>query len=420
MKYARYLLIMPVLILMLAGCTKKDNLTGTNWSELEATIIRDNNAVVSGYSFAADSLDSMLTKRKALLVGRWNGSEAQSILRFTNLLDEEDIQALHDIRNIKLELVLNRSSLHDANPVKLKFYQVKGEYRENPFEIPETELFEISQAAFTLDHTVISSDTLRLDLPYALLQNWQTDADTTGLNIVIKASDEAGFGDGFVDIRLTSGNVGSKISYEFKNTSSEESYSTFTRYAGKNDYFLNHTEAPLSPGAWRISNYRPQRMYVDFEPDMTVFRDMDGNIMATEDLKRVSVNKAEMVLFVNKQHPSMRNAITYEVAPLLIKNRPETPAVIATTDMFRPEFFMPLNSYVGWEADSLVVDITPVMQAYVSQKTFADGTVITPQGIVLMSGFERKDFGELEFYHPLTAPEGKKPYIRIKYTPPFL
>jgi hypothetical protein len=40
------------------------------------------------------------------------------------------------------------------------------------------------------------------------------------------------------------------------------------------------------------------------------------------------------------------------------------------------------------------------MQAYVSQKTFADGTVITPQGIVLMSGFERKILESWSFIIP--------------------
>jgi len=39
---------------------------------------------------------------------------------------------------------------------------------------------------------------------------------------------------------------------------------------------------------------------------------------------------------------------------------------------------------------------------------------------VIMSNYERKDFGEIEFHHPQSAPSAKTPYIRVKYTPPFL
>lgn len=420
MKNARFLLIMLAVFFALVGCTKKNNLTGTNWSELDAALIQDSNALISGYSYPADSLDAMSTNRKSLLVGRWNGSEARSIIRFTNLPSESTIQNLHSLNNLKLELVLMRSSEHTQNPIKLQFFKVNGEYKANPFEIPVESLSEITQAATTIDHTVISLDTLRIALPYALLQNWQTNADSTGLNIMIKASDETGFGDGFAEIRLTSGTIGSKISYEFKENSSDVDFSVFSRYATRNDFYLNHQEAAVLPGEWRISNYQPQRVYVDLQPDMTAFRDKNGNQISPADLKRVSINKAELVLHIKKDLPSLRNAISYDFSSLLIKEQPQSPQVIATTDMFRPEFFVSLMNLVSFEADSLIVDITPIIQAYVSQKTFADGTVITPQGIVLMSKYERKDFGEIEFYHPLSAPDAKKPYIRIKYTPPFL
>jgi hypothetical protein len=411
---------MLAVLVAVFGCTKKNNLTGTNWSDLEAQIIQDENALISGYSFPADSLDSILTNRKALLVGRWNGSEARSILRFTNLPADSTIQNLHDLSNLNLELVLLRSSEHTANPIRLQFFKVNAEYQANPFDIAAEDLAEITQAAVTLDHTVISSDTLRIALPYSLLQNWQANADSTGLNIMIKASDEAGFADGFAEIRLSSGTIGSKISYDFKENSSDEAFSSFSRYAAKNDYFLTHQDAPVVPGEWKISNYQPQRIYVDLQPDMTAYRDKNGNQLNPADLKRVSINKAELVLHIKKDQPSLRNAISYDFSPLLIKARPESPQVILTTDMFRPQFFMTLFNITSFTADSLVVDITPIIQAYVSEKTFADGTLITPEGIVLMSKFERKDFGEIEFFHPLSAPADKKPFIRIKYTPPFL
>lgn len=420
MKYASYLLIVLAALLAFSGCTKKTNLTGTNWSESDAITFQDADALISGFSYPADSLDSVLTNRKTLLVGRWNGSEARSILRFTNLPADSTIANLNNFSEPTLELVLLRSSVYETHPIKLKFFKVLGEYQANPFDITQEDLQEISQAATAVDHTVISSDTLRIALPYDLLQHWQTDADSTGLNIMVQASAEAGYTDGFVEIRLSSGNSGSILSYKFKEFPSAVDYSEFSRYASKNDYYMSHEDAPIVPGEWKISNYQPQRIFVDLQPDMTKFKNADGLTLSAANLKRVSINKAELVLYIKKDPLSLRNAISYEISPLMLKARPESPQVIATPDMFRPSFFAPLVNLASFESDSLVVDITPIMQGYVSQKTFADGTLITPQGIVLMSKYERKDFGEIEFYHPLSAPQQKKPYIRVKYTPPFL
>ncbi|MCB5249375.1 MAG: hypothetical protein WCY87_05555, partial [Candidatus Cloacimonadales bacterium] len=139
------------------------------------------------------------------------------------------------------------------------------------------------------------------------------------------------------------------------------------------------------------------------------------------DLKKVSINKAEIVLHI-KDTASLSNAFSYSFNALLIKNRPETPELIPTEDMYLPEFSTNIVNITLATADSAVVDITPIIQAYVSQKKFPDGTLIEPNGIILMSKYERNDFGEIEFWHPMDSgiPPEKMPYIRIKYTPPFL
>jgi hypothetical protein len=413
---------MLAVLALLSGCTKKDNLTGNNFSELEAQVFEDANALAGGYSFPADTTNSVLSGRKFLPVGRWNGSEARAILRFTDIPADSTIQNLHDLRNPKLSIVLMRSSEIEQNPVRLKFFQVKGDYRANPFEIPEEDLQEITQSTLTLDHTVVSSDTMHIALPYALLQNWQSEADSTGLNIVIKASDESGFGDGFADIRLSTATEGSKLQFEYKENPSDEEYQEFGRYASKNDYNMIYTVQDLNTGQWQLNNYSPQRMYVNIQPDFDMFKDAFGNSLSPADLKRVSVNKAELVLKIKQDDPDLRNAITYAVNPMLIKANPTEPSVIPSDALFRPEFFAPLYSIASWEDSLLVVDITPIMQAYVSQKEFSDGTLITPNGIVIFSSYELKDFGAIRFYHPDESgiTEEQKPYIRVKYTPPFL
>ena len=88
----KFQIIGLLLVLILVGaCTKKNNLTGTNWSDINALSFQDNAAVESGYTFPADSLLSITNNKKNLLVGNWEGSTAMSILRFTNLPTETAI-----------------------------------------------------------------------------------------------------------------------------------------------------------------------------------------------------------------------------------------------------------------------------------------------------------------------------------------
>ncbi|MDD2210591.1 MAG: hypothetical protein PHN71_04620 [Candidatus Cloacimonetes bacterium] len=420
MNYVKHIIIMLLALILIGACTKKDNLTGTNWSGLEPISFESEEALVSGYTFPADSLSSIFSNRKALLVGKWNSCEARSILRFTDLPADSVIANYHDIQNPKLSIVLTNSSNIENNPVKLIFYKVNSNYLDDPFAYNDEDLAEISQIAYTLQETIADLDTLSLDLPFEFIRNWQADADSTGLNILIKASDEAGFADGFVEMQLSSPSLGSKISYEYKLTSSDEEYSSFSKNASRNAFNLIYEEAPVTEGLWKVSNYNPQRMYLDLNVDMNLFKDENGVIIPENELKRVSINKAELVLYTNTQTPSLKNTLGYDFTALLLKDAPQENEIVPTTWMYLPEFSSNIVNYAAASADSVKLDITPIIQAYVSGGKFPDGSPILQNGIVVMSNYERKDFGEIEFFNALTAPEGKKPYIRIKYTPPFL
>ena len=114
-----------LIIVLVGACTKKNNLTGTNWSDDSALSFEDPAALISGYSFPADSLLSITTNRKNLLVGNWQGSTAMSILRFTNLPADTTIAAYHDLSDLSLDIVLQRRNEIERSPLTLNFYKVK-------------------------------------------------------------------------------------------------------------------------------------------------------------------------------------------------------------------------------------------------------------------------------------------------------
>ncbi|MDI3503288.1 MAG: hypothetical protein PWP64_224 [Candidatus Cloacimonadota bacterium] len=412
-------MLLIALISLLAACTKKDNLTGTNFSEIEALTFEDLEAAVGGYSFPADSLLSLNLNRKNLLVGNWEGAKAMSILRFINLEPQDSIQAYTEIENLALDLVIQWSSAIERAPLTLNFYKVNSGWAADPDTLMESDYTLIPQATTQITSTINSADTISVALPFELIRNWQADADSTGLNILIKADES---NDGFVELKLSTPNSGSRLSFDYKKAWWDDTseFAQFSVYANLNAYSFSHPEAEVSPDAWKLSNFSPQRIYVDLQPDFTMFKDQYGEELSAQDLKRVTINKAELVLYIKDELPNFQNTFSYSVAALILKERPEENAIIPTVDLYTPEFISNMTSFMNCNDDSLLVNITPIIQAYISEKTFADGTVVQPHGIVILSNYERKDFGEVEFYHPSSAIIEKQPYIKITYTPPFL
>lgn len=399
-------LLLLSLVLALAACTKRDNLTGNNWSDISAISYMDSVSIQGGYSFPADSLVSLSLGRKALLVGSWQGSQAKAILRFTALPKSEALNAYPQISDAMLNLVLlRRDAAAERSELKLKLYKVKRSY-----VVPDSLTAEDLEhfADCQIPAVIGVQDTLRIPLASEWLKNWQSEADSTGLNIYMEL---AGNDDGFLELQLSSASRGSKLSFDYiaKAGGEKEHFSTF---ASKEDYSFSHPEVELLEGRWKISNFAPQRFYIDLQPEYSFFKDAAGNSLDSLAISRCNINKAELVLFP-KDLPNFKNTFAYKLSAYLVKEVPEAGTAVPTQGMESINFGFPLDAIFNSNADSVKIDITPILQAYSSGKKEA-------KGIVIMSLYERKDFGEVEFYHPLSAPPEKAPYLKVKYTPPFL
>jgi hypothetical protein len=51
-----WLSLLVLALIMTTGCTKKNNLTGNNWSDTHALESNDKTGLISGYSFPAETL----------------------------------------------------------------------------------------------------------------------------------------------------------------------------------------------------------------------------------------------------------------------------------------------------------------------------------------------------------------------------
>ena len=129
-------------------------------------------------------------------------------------------------------------------------------------------------------------------------------------------------------------------------------------------------------------------------------------------LKRCTINKAELVLYI-KDNPYY-NSIAYSIlANNVLKDSISVPIVLSNSDTELIAFTPTASALI--QGDSLRVNITPIVQAITSLDR-------PNRGIILRSLHEMVNLGELEFWHFLDAalPAGKEPKLIITYTPPYL
>lgn len=413
----RNLILLLLPMVMLLACTRKDNLTGTNWFDQEVLEITDELAIVGGYSFMADEEDMLAldSGRKNILIANHEGANAKALLRFSNLYTKEKIESFAELVNPRLELEIARSSKGDESPIALRFYKVNQEYNADPDSILSANLEELTASAATWEHHSTAMDTLSVPLSYDLIKNWTSEEDSLGLSILIEIPEDSA---GFVELRAAGAKVGARIAYEYKEDVEEEEYREYQNFAIANTFsFARAVDEDTAP--WRISNISGKRLYIDLQPNFALMKDADGLALDDAVKKKTHINHAELVLFT-KDNPNFGNTVQYAFSTMLLKEKPEPGSVIRKDDMVLPGSIVPISNILYSTRDSLAFNITPIIQAYISEKTFSDGEPILPHGILIMSNWERKDFGEAEFWDAITAPEDKKPYIRIKYSPPFL
>ncbi len=392
-------------VMMLSGCTKKNNLTGNNWSDTHALECNDKTGLISGYSFPAETLSITSGREIKLLAGNYGGATSIAYLRWTGLPASSTL-TFEDEDSCYVELNLLKRSPLSRNPLKLQLYKVNKAWNDTLSTITEADLSIIPNAEYTVDDTIsIVGKQVKLYLPFSAIRPWESTADSTGWNLAIKAVNE-----GWVEIASAEVSSGAKMFIKYKTDSDATSFSTYSSLPSKDSFLLDAPLATASP-SWKIDNLTSRRMFVQFNPTTTLFKDIDGTQLDSLSIRRLTINKATLVLHV-KDNSYYTGASTFSLFPFNVvsdSNTALTPLVSGDYETITYTTSS-LGLVVG---DSIEIDITPIVQAYTSGDK-------PPKGIMIQSSQERQNFGYLEFWDCFTADVTKQPYVRIKYTPPFL
>jgi len=399
----KLLICLTIILTVLSGCTDKDNLTGNNFSDVRALTVNDETGMMMGFSFPAAEEISISGSEKKLLAGDYNDAYALSFFRFTGLptnIESTEIDSCFLSLNIDGCYALGNSLI-------LKLYKLNKVWTDS------LDLANITESDLSIDPIVTYpladpngtvGEEITFIIPESEIINWQN-PDSTGWNLALKVENE-----GWVEISSRESSYSPKLNIKYK-TETEGEWITYSQSPAKDTYTLEAQETDSSE-LWKISNLNSTCLYINYQPTYTLFKDNNENQLSEIQIKRLTVNKAEIVLHI-KSNDYYNATTSYSLYPFnVIKDSIPGPVPLLKSDYETLVYTVTSTGTIT--GDSLTVNITPIIQAYTS------GDKI-PKGIMIQSTQERKNFGTLEFWDcNESTPAEKKPYIKITYTPPYL
>ncbi len=390
------LMLFICLILALTACTKKDNLTGDNFSDVKPqTFLYDGFDL--GFSFG-DSV-KVTGNERVLLCGHSGDVEAVTILHFNTLPKDFTIpESYQDTTWVQLSIIRKNAT---RSSTVLQLYSLEQHWLEDAAHELDLSAMEPIGNTFTIPDSIGSQGTIvKVPVPVEFL-NQLSSAQKDSVSIGIKAADGT-----WCEIDSRSTGKGPRLSFKYEKSGSKQIQS-FDLLAAKDSYVVSGPQSPIQADKWVIDNLNPSRIYVHWLDNWSLFKDMEGNTLNEAQRKRVTINKAELIFHL-KENTYYKDGVPYSFRPFLVeKDSVEVAMQLKGSDLGGT--VLPTTGFV--KGDSLVVDITPILQSYTNGKK-------VNKGIVIKSEQEMQSFGYLELYH--FTSNTKKPKLRVIYTAPFL
>ena len=395
------------LAIILGGCINDHNPTGNNWSNVRPMSFTTPLDIVAGYSFPGSG--SIKGTETSLVCGNYNGIESVAFVRFTGLPSVGTFhipEAYQD--STYLNLVLTRKFSESRNPVEVKIYKLNQSWAADSTNlIQDSNLSLITPQSYTITDSISSAGTqIKIPIPVAALEQWTSEADSLGLTLAIKTGENS-----YIEFKSRESGAGPKLHFLYRTTDENPTEKKYDQYCNKDSYRIDEETAPLITNQWILSNIPPSRIYLYFPMNFSLFQDTEGNPLNEIQLKRTTINHAELILYV-KENPYYGTSTQYRLRADRVNDSLDINTAITVLDEQVASGIITQSFIRG---DSLVVNITPLIQAYTSGDKMN-------YGIVIRSMQELINYGKIELWHfnDSSTPAEKKPKLRVTYTPPFL
>jgi len=418
MNIYKIMTLLITLMILITGCTDKKNSVGFQPGMEPKVIELDFNYFGNCISFE-DSVGNYYNNSK-LIIGNYSrnnyNSKAYTLLRMVGLPDS--------IISIDSEVIIQmeKSKSHNFDEIStetLKFGKLLSTWKEN-----EATWFNTTDSTFWADgsgfsesdyelleinNIEIENDSISLELPEELLIDWiENDSLNFGITIFSDQEDallellSAESESVHLTFDYTTADIDSTVNFNAKFTSDTFIYSTDDEFQFFNDEIV-------------ISNIQPIKAIVEFDISDSVFINYeDSGIENSDDYRRMSINKAELILSFsdNNDYPFESSVF---VAPYLVLvdtlNLDDTSSPLLIKEDYE-------NFYDGTSSDSLNADNFEINIKLIVQ--YITSGERENNGIMIESIYENRDFINAVFANINDLDIEKRPKLRIIYTPPYL
>lgn len=400
----KYLYCMAILLMaLLTGCASNESGVGFPGSQFEnhITTIPDSCFLVN-YAFQ-DSIKAYGNNTR-LDLGEYNGIQSRVLLKSEALptnLDTTNVTSIST--NPTITLRVKRS--YNCTSMNIKIYKLTSTWLENKATWNKTSDttnwvcpggdFEANESIVALTNLNADS-TITFEIPKQWVFDWMKDSDTNhGILLSLpNRSNEI--------VEFYSGETLYPPTLTFKYMATDNLIKTYDEniyydtfiHSGVNNFAVYDDQL-------RITNIIPYGSYLYFTLPPSYFE----GVQTTEELKNVTINRAELVLHTKSVDNYKRNDL-FGVVPCLLKVDNTSQASLFSTS----NYLVSSTSTDSLHADSLTVNVTTIVQNLTSGKK-------TNYGILLISSSKNANFMDLQFYTKNSAVSSYlKPHLRLYYS----
>ncbi|MDY6914910.1 MAG: hypothetical protein SVM86_01160 [Candidatus Cloacimonadota bacterium] len=402
------------IIFLLTNCTDKENPIGINEGPQPIeTTISDTSFFGNFFSYQ-DSLKSYNSSNK-IIVGNYDDIEVKSLIKFQNLPDT--LNSLTD-EFFKLTLV-NKDSLNFSR--QLKFGKILQPWKENFVTWKaatdstdwETEFF--TEIDFQFDVATWQDSTI-INIPYEYFytENEEqlivdNEVAENGFIIFCEENDN----NGYVEFFSKDSDSKPYLSFDYTIADSDSIFSYNENL--KEDAILyekidgNNTEFPKYEDTLMIKNIPPVKIYMNLDLSFQNLIDKLNDIDSEDDLRRMTVNKAELILYKAEEEQFEKRTL-FSLRPYVLTNESAT----TPFNYFEDYDYLSYSndSFIDSSEDKYNIDITNIIQQVLAGE-------IDFNGLIFRSTNEGYDFEFIKFANKYSDVD-LQPKLRIIYTPPFL
>ena len=349
------ILIIIGIIIVILSCSKKDNMVGFNILNQPKKLTINNNIVK--YKTIEDTIRNY-SENDILLVGKWNNREIRTLVKFNNLPDS--------VSNVSKSVIIfailgNNNFNEDA----IELGRLTSNWNENETTWTKAytdTLWDEEGADFTslqVDSINIKDDSLYIKIPTDSVEYWINNQIEFSIILTYSSGEDSTF----LQLQSSEGDIKPTLQLQYAVDDTSES---MEKNPSQDSFIMDNKNSLSFSDNIKISNLIPTQSLIKLEISDTLFE------MTEEELLYITINKAELIL-TKKEGELFSESIN--IFPYNLKasydwssqpNIGEDYEILAKT----------VSSTLSNDSDTLRLDITPLVQAWTSNKFDNNGFLI--------------------------------------------